>query len=516
MKLFGINITRNDIRPGEKSFVAPPDEGSVDTIQAGGHYGTYLDMDAAVKSEAELVKKYRDISFHSDVDMAIEDIINEAFANLDDEDPLKIDLDKLKAPEKVKTAINAEFATILEILQFKTKAHDFFRRWYIDGKLYFHKVVDEAKPSDGIKDIRYIDPRKIKKVRQVFKKKDPKSNISIIEKIEEFFVYNEQGIWATRVTPHIAQQATRIEKDSIAYCSSGVVDADNGLVLSHLHKAIKPANQLRMMENALLIYRLARAPERRIFYVDVGNLPRIKAEQYLKDIMNRYRNKTVYDSSTGELRDDKKFMSMLEDFWLPRREGSKGTEITTLPGGDNLGKIDDINFFQKRLYQSLNVPVSRLAEDSGGFNLGKEAEINRDELKFTKFINRLRQKFAMLFLDLLKTQLIMKNIITAEDWGTYRDKIQFIFASDTYYEEAKEQELLRSRFELLASANDYVGVYVSKAFIQKKILRLTEDEITKMNDEIEEEVEGGFVAPSVSDVQNMPLPEPEETKSSKK
>ena len=518
MELFGYKITKDTIQPGEKSFIAPQDEGAIDSVRGGGHFGTYLDMDAAVKSDAELVKKYRDISLHADVDIAIQDIVDEAIANLDDEVPVKLNLEKTKFSDNVQKKISEEFETVLDIMQFNIKAQDYFRRWYIDGKIFFHKVVDVKNPKEGIKDIRFIDPRKIKKIREVVRKRDEKTGVDLVEKTSEFFIYNDQGIWATRVTPHVATQAVRIEKDAIAYCSSGLVDADNALVLSNLHKAIKNANQLRMMENALVIYRLARAPERRIFYVDVGNLPKIKAEQHLKDIMNRYRNKLVYDANTGEMRDDKKFMSMLEDIWLPRTASGRTTEVKTLPGGENLGQITDIEYFQKKLYQALNVPYSRFSEGGGGLNFGKASEISRDELKFTKFVNKLRKRFALLFMDLLKTQLLLKNVLTEEDWLANRERVRFEFATDAYYEETKEQEMLRSRLEILLEANNFVGVYYSKSWVMKNILRMSKEEREQMEEEMDEEVSTGAVVPQVQDVMSsadMP-PETNPTKSKPK
>ena len=500
MELFGFQITKERKESTEKSFVPPQDEGSIDNARGGGHFGTYLDMDAAVKSDAELIKKYRDISLHPDVDLAIQDIADEAIANLDDEAPVKLNLEKTNFSEAVQKRINEEFTRILDILQFSIKAQDYFRRWYIDGKIFFHKVIDTEKPGDGLKDIRYIDPRKIKKVREVIRKKDPKSGIELVVETKEYFIYNDQGIWATRVTPHIATQAIKIQKDAIAYCSSGIADPDNALVLSNLHKAIKAANQLRMMENALVIYRLARAPERRVFYVDVGNLPKLKAEQYMKDVMNRYRNKLVYDANTGELRDDKKFMSMLEDIWLPRTASGRTTEITTLPGGENLGQITDVEFFQKKLYQALNVPWSRFSDQSGGLNFGKASEISRDELKFTKFVNKLRKRFGLLFLDLLKTQLLLKKVIVEKDWTDNRERILFDFATDAYYEETKSQEMIRSRLEILLQANDFVGVYYSKKWVMKNILQMNENEIKDMDKEMQKETEEGVVVPKIQDV----------------
>lgn len=480
MQIFGFNITRTEKPQTEKSFVAPSDEGSVESIRAGGYYGTYLDLEGVANNEAELIKRYRDIALMADVDAAIEDIINDTLSNLEDEDPVSLNLDKVDLSENVKKQILQEFENITDILDFKNRAQDYFRRWYIDGRMYFHKVIDTEKPRDGIKDIRYIDPRKITKVREVKKEKNAEG-VQFIKSVEEFFIYNDKGI-SNKPGQYKApqnDQALKITKDAITYAPSGLVDQDKGYALSYLHKAIRPANQLRMMENAVVIYRITRAPERRIFYVDVGNLPTNKAEQYLKDIMDRYRNKLVYDASSGEIRDDKKFMSMLEDFWLPRREGSNGTSIDTLPAGQNLGQIEDVEYFQKKLYQSLNVPVSRL-EQQAGLNFGRAAEINRDELKFTKFVAKLRMKFSTIFDDLLKTQLLLKNVLTEEDWAKIRDDIVYEYASDAYYTESKNQEILRSRVEVLNGVSGYIGQLFSKRYVQKEILRFTDEEIEQM------------------------------------
>jgi len=411
-------------------------------------------------------------------------VVNEAIANLDNEPPVTLDLKNVKVSSSIKKNIEQEFENILDMMQFKNKAQDYFRRWYIDGRVYFHKVIDTAKPKQGLTDVRYIDPRKIKKVRNVIKEKEPKTGVEFVKSTEEFFLYNEKGMHMTQnISASTNVQGLKITKDAICYVPSGLFDVDNQMVLSYLHKAIKPANQLRMMENALVIYRLARAPERRIFYIDVGNLPKLKAEQYLKDIMNRYRNKLVYDANTGEIRDDKKTMSMLEDFWLPRREGGKGTEISTLPGGQNLGEIADIEYFQRKLYQALNVPISRLQQQAG-LNFGRAAEITRDELKFTKFVGKLRRQFSLMFADLLKTQLILKGIITEQDWVQMADDVEYVFAQDAYYTESKEQEILRSRVELIAQVDPYLNKYVSKSYIQKKIMRLSEEEISDMDSEM--------------------------------
>jgi DNA-dependent RNA polymerase auxiliary subunit epsilon len=489
MEIFGYKISKSVEPPTEKSFVAPTDDGGTDTIKAGGYYGTYLDLDGTANTEQELIKRYRDIAGMADVDSAIDDIVNDSIANLDDEDPVKINLDNVKLSDRIKKNIQEEFQEIIRVLDFKLRAQDYFRRWYIDGRLFFHKVIDTANPKQGITDVRYIDPRKIKKVREIIKEKEPKSGVDFIKKIDEYFMYNEKGVVNQKSANVNDYSSTsnmlKITKDAICHVPSGLVDQDKNVGLSYLHKAIRPANQLRMMENALVIYRITRAPERRVFYVDVGNLPKIKAEQYLKGIMNQYRNKIVYDSSTGEIRDDKKFMSMLEDFWLPRREGGRGTQIDTLPGGENLGQIQDVEFFQRKLYQALNVPISRMQQQSG-LNFGRAAEINRDEWKFTKFIAKLRRRFSLLFDDLLKTQLILKGIITESDWELIRENIQYQYATDAYYTESKEQQIVQSRIEILGAVAPFVGSMYSKDYVQKNILKLTKEEILEIEKSIAE------------------------------
>ena len=485
MELFGFEINRKKAPKTEKSFVAPDSDGALESIQAGGYFGTYFDVEGVANNEAELIKRYRDISMMADVDSAIEDIINDTISNMDDEKPLTLNVDSLKQSAAVKKAIQAEFDNIVSLMDFNDKAQDYFRRWYVDGRIYFHKVIDTAKSKEGIKDVRYIDPRKIKKVRKVKKEKDA-NGVSVITDIEEHFIFDDKGL-ATKSGQYKAgnaqDKAVKITKDAITYCTSGLMDQDKQIPISYMHKAIRPANQLRMMENAVVIYRITRAPERRIFYIDVGNLPTGKAEQYLKDIMERYRNKLVYDAGTGEIRDDKKFMSMLEDFWLPRKEGGRGTEIQTLPGGANLGQIEDVEYFQRKLYQALNVPLSRLEQQSG-LNFGRSAEITRDELKFTKFISKLRRRFSGIFHDLLKTQLVLKGIITEQDWIEIKEDLHYDFASDVYYTESKEQEILRSRIEVLNGVAPFMGQLYSKRYVQKNILRLTDDEISEIDAEI--------------------------------
>lgn len=483
MEIFGYKIEKSRVPPTEKSFVAPTDDGGAEAIKAGGYFGTYLDLEGTATSEQELIKKYRDIATMADVDSAIDDIINDSISNLDDERPVTINLDEVNLSKSIKKNIEDEFEYILSVLDFNTRAQDYFRRWYIDGRLYFHKVIDTAKPKQGITDVRFIDPRKIKKVREITKEKDDKTGVEFVKKVEEYFVYNEKGIVPNKTPSNYSASSSsasmKITKDAICYVPSGLVDQDKNIALSYLHKAIRPANQLRMMENAAVIYRISRAPERRVFYVDVGNLPKFKAEQYLAGIMNQYRNKLVYDGTTGEIRDDKKFMSMLEDFWLPRREGGRGTQIETLPGGQNLGEIEDIDYFQRKLYQALNVPISRLQQQSG-LNFGRAAEINRDEWKFTKFISKLRRRFSTLFDDLLKTQLIMKGIITEADWNDLKDTIQYKYATDAFYTESKEQQILQSRIEILNGMATYIGTLYSKEYVQKHILKLTDEEIAEI------------------------------------
>jgi hypothetical protein len=485
MQIFGYKIEKSTAPQTEKSFVAPTDDGGVETIRAGGYYGTYIDIDGTANNEIELIRKYRDISMMADIDTAIDDIVNDSIANLDDEVPVKIDLDEVDLSKNIKKLVQDEFQTLLNMLDFNLRAQDYFRHWYIDGRLFFHKVVDTANLKKGLTDIRYIDPRKIKKMREILKEKDTKTGVEFIKDIKEYFIYNERGLVPNKTfTPAASLTSTagatmRIEKDSICFVPSGLKDMDRNMPLSYLHKAIRPANQLRMMENAAVIYRITRAPERRVFYVDVGNLPKIKAEQYLKGIMNQYRNKVVYDSNTGEIRDDKKFMSMLEDFWLPRREGGRGTQIETLPGGQGLGEMGDIEYFQRKLYQALNVPMSRL-EQQTGLNFGRAAEINRDEWKFTKFISKLRRRFTLLFDDLLKTQLILKGIITEADWEKMKYDIKYVFATDAFYTESKEQQILQSRVEILQGVAPFIGTMYSKEYVQENILKLSEDEIEEI------------------------------------
>ena len=495
VQLLGFQITRaNDDKekPAEakQAFTVPsPDDGTT-TISAGGYYGQYLDMEVTAKNDVDLIKRYREVAQHPECDMAIEDIINEVIVSDERDTSVSLSLDRLDISENIKTKIRDEFDEVLKLLNFDEKGHDIFKRFYIDGRIYFHKVIDPNSPRKGLTELRYIDPRKIKKVREVKKKRDQKGTkgIEIIETTAEWFVYNEKGMSAAT-----SNAGLKIAADSICYVTSGIVDNTRNMVMGHLHKAIKPVNQLRMIEDAVVIYRIVRAPERRIFYVDVGNLPKVKAESYLRDVMARYRNKLVYDASTGEIRDDRKHMSMLEDFWLPRREGAKGTEVSTLSGGQNLGEISDVEYFQKKLYQSLNVPMSRL-DSENGFNMGRAAEITRDELKFTKFVARLRKRFTGVFNDILKTQLVLKGIITIEDWQKIKEHIQYTFLKDGYFAELKNAEILRERLSLAQEVSPYVGKYYSVEYVRKQILQQTDEDIIEIDGQIASEIKQGIIA----------------------
>jgi len=487
INLFGFTIERQK-KPDltNQSIVTPvPEDGSI-TATSAGYYGTFVDIDASTRSESDLISRYREIAGYPDCDNAIEEIISEAIAAIDDENPVTINLDNTGLSQSLKKTISDEFEQIKKLLDFNDKAHDIFRRWYVDGRIYYQKLIDRQNITNGIQELRYIDPRKIKKVREIKKKKDP-SGIDLVEDIKEYFVYNEKGLsYSPGIPPTSDQQAgIKIATDTIAFCPSGVMDLQRSLITGYLHKAIKPVNQLKMMTDSLVIYRISRAPERRIFYIDVGNLPKLKAEQYMRDIMARYRNKVVYDSATGEVKDDRKFMTMLEDFWLPRREGGRGTEITTLPGGQNLGEISDIEYFQTKVYQSLNIPISRFQQQSG-FNFGRQAEITHEEIKFIKFINRLRKKFNHLFNDLLRTQLILKNIVTDSDWDDLKENISYTYAQDQYFQEMKDAENMRNRIDLLTQMQPFVGRFYSDNYIRKNVLRLSDDEIEEIDVDIQE------------------------------
>ena len=496
-ELFGFQITRPPkAKDGgtPQSFTVPTADDGTTTISAGGYFGSYLDQEGGAKNEEELIRRYREIAIYPEVDTAIDDIVNEAIISNERDQAISISLDNLALSAKIKNKIRNEFDEILNLLQFDEKGHDIFKRWYIDGRVYYHKVIDPDKPKLGLTELRYIDPRKIRKVREIKKQRSIKG-IDMTQSVAEWYVYNEKGM----TTPN-SNMGIKIAQDAISYCTSGVIDQNKNVVLSYLHKAIKPVNQLRMIEDAVVIYRIVRAPERRIFYIDVGNLPKIKAEQYLKDVMARYRNKLVYDASTGEMRDDRKHMSMLEDFWLPRREGGRGTEITTLPGGQNLGEIQDVQYFQKRVYKSLHVPVSRMEQDNG-FNLGRSAEITRDEVKFSKFVQRLRKRFTGLFHDLLKTQLVLKGIITIEDWDAIKSHIQYDFLKDGHFAELKNAELLKERLLLANEVTPYVGKYFSVEFLRKNVLRQTDEEIEEIDRQIANEVKVGLIQDPLEDLE---------------
>ena len=481
--LFGFSITRKKREQDPKqSFSIPTaDDGATTVAAVGGAFGQFLDLEGTAKNEADLVRRYREISLHPETDSAIDDIVGEAIVVNESRDSVTVSLTNLKFGPEVRRKIEEEFKNILLLLDFNTKGHDIFRRWYVD----YQKVIDRENPRNGIVELKYIDPRKIKKVREV--KRSRGANLDITTEFEEYYIYNERG-----VSGGTSSSGLRISADAIAYSNSGLIDQNRNQVLSYLHKAIKSVNQLRMIEDAMVIYRIARAPERRIFYIDVGNLPKLKAEQYLRDVMARYRNKLVYDANTGEIRDDRNYMNMLEDYWLPRREGGRGTEITTLPGGQNLGEIADIEYFQKKLYRSLNVPVSRM-ESSSGFNMGRSAEISRDEVKFTKFVGRLRKKFTELFSDLLRTQLILKGVIADEDWSTIASVISYDFVQDGHFAELKESEMMKDRIALLQSMESYIGKYFSNDYVRKYILKQTAKEIEDIDAQIEDE---GIKVPS--------------------
>ena len=516
-KLFGFSIDEPKKSPSVVSPVPETNQDGVDNYIASGFYGQYVDIEGVYRTEHDLIKRYREMAIHPECDGAIEDVVNEALVSDLYDSPVEIELSNLNASDSLKKVIRNEFKYIKEMMDFDRKCHEIFRNWYIDGRLYYMKVIDIKNPQFGIQDLRYIDPMKMRYIRQ--EKKPSKRDIASLSspqqeerplniEFDEYFMYTPTPNYPSgMISGAGGQKAVKIAKDSIAYCTSGLVDRNKGTVLSYLHKAIKALNQLRMIEDSLVIYRLSRAPERRIFYIDVGNLPKVKAEQYLKEVMNRYRNKLVYDANTGEVRDDRKFMSMMEDFWLPRREGGRGTEITTLPGGQNLGELADIEYFQKKLYRALGVPESRIASD-GGFNLGRSSEILRDELKFAKFVGRLRKRFAQMFNDILRTQLILKNIVSPEDWDLMSDHIQYDFLYDNQFAELKESELVNGRLATLATIEPYIGKYFSQEYVRKRILRQTDSEIIEIDEQIEKEIKDGTLPdPSTIDpITGQPLP----------
>ena len=508
-KLFGFSIEGaddNNLPQGAVSPVPQNEADKSDYYVSSGFYGQYVDIEGVFRNEYDLIKRYREMSLHPECDEAIEDVVNEAIVSDLSDSPVEIDLSNLSVGDNIKKTIRDEFKYIKDLLDFDSKSHEIFRNWYIDGRLYYHKVIDLDNPRDGIQELRYIDALKVKYVRQM-KKKDINTpslitpqdkKLAITPELDEYFEYNPTGGATKSYSPtNGVQGSIKIAKDAVTYCTSGLVDRNKHITLSWLHKGIKDLNQLRMIEDSLVIYRLSRAPERRIFYIDVGNLPKVKAEQYLREVMNRYRSKLVYDANTGEVRDDKKFMSMLEDFWLPRREGGRGTEITTLPGGQNLGEITDINYFQKKLYKALGVPETRLGGE-GGFNLGRSSEILRDELRFNKFVGRLRKRFSNMFLDMLKTQLLLKNVITVEDWSGMSEHIQFDYIYDNHFAELKQSELFQERMANLSQAEPYIGKYFSQDYLRREILHQTDDEIVEQDKLIAAEIEAGLYVDPVA------------------
>jgi hypothetical protein len=500
LNLFGFTISRQKVEDeslAQQSFAPPSSDDGALTITSAAYYGTYVDLDGTAKNEVELISRYREMAMQPEIESAIDDIINEAIVQDDDGRNVKLIMDALKQPDKIKKAITEEFNTVLRLLNYNNMAQDIFRRYYIDGRLFYHIIIDRENPIAGIKELRYVDPRKIRKVRELRKKKDERTGVEIMAVINEYYIYNDKAITGTQ--SNYGPVGTRITKDSIININSGLMDSRRAIVLSYLHKAIKPLNQLRMIEDATVIYRISRAPERRIFYIDVGNLPKLKAEQYLRDIMVKYKNKLVYDANTGEVRDDRKFLSMMEDFWLPRREGGKGTEITTLPGGQNLGELEDVKYFEKKLYKSLNVPISRL-ESSSGFTIGRSSEITRDELKFAKFIDRMRNKFAELFDQALRIQCVLKGICTDAEFTEFKEHMYYDFLKDNNFSEMKEAELMANRLGLLQQVDPYTGTYYSMGWIRRNVLRMDDDEIKLIDKEIDDEKKAGFEVPT--EVQN--------------
>jgi len=502
-ELFGFSISRlkKQSDPKQSFTTAPADDGT-QTIAAGGYFGQYLDMEGNSKTEADLIRRYREISLHPECDLAIEDIVNEAIVANENKEAVRVNVNNLPYGKDVRRKIEDEFKEVLRLMMFNTKGHDIFRRWYVDGRIFYQKVIERNSTMKSITELTYLDPRKIKRIREVRKKRPEgvtgPNMLTVVDEFVEYYLFNEKGV------VNSTSGGIKIAPDTIAYCPSGLIDQNKNMVLSYMQKAIKPVNQLRMIEDATVIYRIARAPERRIFKIDVGNLPKQKAEQYLRDVMARYRNKLVYDASTGEIRDDRNYMSMLEDFWLPSREGGRGTDISTLPGGQNLGEINDIEYFRSKLYRSLNVPVSRL-ESNSGFNMGRASEITRDELKFTKFVQRLRKKFTELFNDILRTQLILKGIINEEDWQSVRDSITYDFLQDGHFAELKHTEMMRERLALANEMRDYIGKFYSVEYVRKNILKQNEREMEDIDNQIKKEIDDGIISAPTADVTDTTL-----------
>ena len=508
LDLFGFTISRKGEEKEEqnvKSFVpVARDDGAMEVSAMGGAYGTVVDLEGSAKNEADLVSKYRTMMQQQECDSAVEDIVNEAII-IEDEAAVNIVLDNIDIPKQLKNKIRQEFDNVLKVLDFNNSGYDIFKQWYVDGRLYYHIMIDEKTPRDGIKEVRKIDPRKIKKVRERKTETDERTKVKVERGYNEYYLYNPKGISSTN-----SQAMIKISTDSICHITSGLVDPNNKMVLGYLQKAIKPLNQLRMLEDATVIYRLSRAPERRIFYIDVGNLPKMKAEQYLSDMMTKHKNKLIYDASTGEIKDDRKFMPMMEDFWLPRREGGRGTEITTLPGGQNLGEMDDVEYFKRKLYKSLNVPITRMESD-GQFNLGRASEVTRDELKFSKFINRLRTRFSHLFSNLLEIQLVLKGNLTRNDWRKIKNEIYYDFPHDNYFTELKQAEVLRERLGLANEIDEYVGKYYSLNWVRKNVLQMTEEEIRDMDKEIKKEESDEDSPMDIGQSDELPDDNPEES-----
>ena len=513
MKLFGFEFQRQVPVDTTPSFAPKEaDDGAV-VVAAGGAYGTYIDLDGTVRTEAELVTKYREMSLQPEIDSAVDEIVNESIS-IDEEDMVDIVLDNLEVTDKIKKVIRDEFKNVLNILNFQSKAYEIYRRWYIDGRMYYHVVIDEKDVKSGIKEVRYIDPRKIRKVREVAKKRVPggEGGEAVVPRVQnEYFIFNDKGFNYGNKTVGPTTTGMKIAKDSSVYVTSGLTDTQGTMVLSYLHKAIKSINQLRTLEDALVIYRLARAPERRIWYIDVGNLPKMKAEQYVRDIMVKHKNRLIYNGDTGEVRDDRKFMTMLEDYWLPRREGGRGTEVTTLPGGQTLGQMDDVLYFQKKLFQTLNVPVNRLNSDAL-FSLGRATEVTRDEVKFSKFISRLRGRFSILFTSLLEKQLVLKGIMSIEDWQNIAPDIRYDFARDNHFTELKDAEVIQNRAQLMMTIEQggLIGKYYSHEWARKNILQQSDDDIEEQDKLIEEEQGDPRWNPPPMDENGNPMPEENE------